>query len=50
MSEHQDLQRLMVEARELYAWFLALQEAGFPEAMAYGLLAPLMMTGVIGRD
>lgn len=34
---------VMVKARDLYAWYLALQEVGFNEAMAYGLLAPLMV-------
>jgi hypothetical protein len=38
---------MMSKARELYAWYLALQEAGFPDLQAYGLLAPLMVSGVI---
>lgn len=35
---------MMAKARDLYAWYLALQEAGFNELQAYGLLGALLVT------
>lgn len=43
MTEQADLQQIMGKARELYAWHLALQEAGFNELMAYGLLQTMLI-------
>lgn len=41
---------MMAKANELFAWYLALQEAGFNELQAFGLLPPLMLTGMIRRE
>lgn len=48
-QEH-ELPPMIQKAAELMAWKLALEEAGFSSLEAYGLLPPLMMTGVIRRD
>jgi hypothetical protein len=44
MTEQPELQQIMGKARELYAWYLALQEAGFNDVQAYGLLGALMVS------
>jgi hypothetical protein len=44
-----DLQQMMRQSQQLHAWFLALQEAGFSELMAFGLLQHLVMTGAAWR-
>lgn len=50
MTEQAQLPEMMAKARELYAWHLALQEAGFPELQAFSLLQTLVLTGQVGRD
>ena len=44
LTEQPELQHMMAKARDLYAWYLALQEAGFNELQAYGLLGALLVT------
>jgi hypothetical protein len=50
MIEQPDLPQMMTKARELHAWYLALQEAGFNELQAYGLLQPMVLIGIIRRE
>jgi hypothetical protein len=47
VTEQTELSAIMANATELHDWYVALQEAGFNEAMAYGLLTPLLMSGQI---
>ena len=42
-----ELQQIMAKAQELYAWHLALQEAGFNELQALTLLPALLVTNKI---
>jgi hypothetical protein len=49
--EPADLQEVMATARQIFAWYVALQEAGFNETQAYGLMQPLVLNGTaIKRD
>jgi hypothetical protein len=43
----EDLTDISLKAGQLFEWFTALQVAGFPEGLAYGLLPPLLLGGYV---